>query len=114
RRIFSESDAAFSGSQVEPFIAAALLDFLDDQNAFLVWGATCCCRSVLGAPRKMGRGFPWSVSQLPAATTAEGWYVTPRKLSFPHTDTNQLARLIFRPLPQQNFSVRKKKIRKSG
>ena len=26
-----------------------------------------------------------------------GWYVTTRKLSFPHTDTNQLAPLIFSP-----------------
>ena len=102
---------AFAGSQVEPFIAAALLDFLVSVVGELVcWklgGATCCCRSVLGAPRKMGRGFPWSVSQLRAATTAEGWHVTTRKLSFPHTDTNQLARLIFRPLSQQNFSDRK-------
>src|SRR6516162_3583094 len=92
---------AFAGSQVEPFIAAALLDFLvsvvGELACWKLGGATCCCRSVLGAPRKMGRGFPWSVSQLRAATTAEGWHVTPRKLSFPHTDTNQLAPLIFSP-----------------
>src|SRR5262245_42774066 len=108
---------AFAGSQVEPFIAAALLDFLvsvvGELACWKLRGATCCCRSVLGAPRKMGRGFPWSVSQLPAETTAEGWYVTPRKLSFPHTAANQLAPLIFRPLPQQisQFAKKDSKVR---
>src|SRR5215471_15278562 len=80
---------AFAGSQVEPFIAAALLDFLvsvvGELACWKLGGATCCCRSVLGAPRKMGRGFPWSVSQLRAATTAEGLVRdTPEAIVPPH------------------------------
>ena len=76
-----------AGSHVEPFIAAALLDLLGDESAFVAsvvgelacWklGRTCCCRSVHGCSTEMGKGFPWLVSRLPTATTAEGWYVTP-------------------------------------
>jgi hypothetical protein len=41
-------------------------------------------------------------------TTAEGWHVTPRKLSLSHTDPQPTCLADFQPLPQQNFSDRKK------
>src|SRR6516162_2014326 len=85
---------AFAGSQVEPFIAAALLDFLvsvvGELACWKLGGGHLLLQVRTRCSTKMGRGFPWSVSQLRAATTAEGWHVTTRKLSFPHTDTNHL------------------------